>query len=156
MRFFQISVVILEFFFDYEPAFFIEPLSPFIDNVHVKVDSFYFRMFFDDILFYIFHHLSTNIELAIGFQNAKGQNIGMGLFPELFETDSVRSDHDIVVEGELGQFGIFKDHFDVERCAVFDWEGFEIEFSEYVDVLAVDIAVGDFEGLFGGFHVLLF
>ena len=45
-------------------------------------------------------------------------------------SNSVGPDDYIIVEAELGEFGVLQSHFQVEGCAVLNRESLEIDFSQ--------------------------
>lgn len=61
--------------------------------------------------------------------------------------DCVSPNDYIIVVGVFGELGVLACNLHVESGGILDWEGFEVEFAEDVDVLTVDLAHSDFQDL---------
>lgn len=125
MRLLEICIVIVQSFFDFEPAFLIEFLSHFIQHMHMEINSNSITLV-SDLLLKIFHHLSANTIFPVRLQHPKSQYICMFLFLKIFNSGSIGSNDNIIIVTIFGKFGILHGHTDIKWGTVLHGQGIEV------------------------------
>ena len=125
MGFFEISIVVLELFMHLKPTGFIKPFAPYIQYMHVQIDSIS-RWVVPNIILQLYHHLLANSILSIWLKHSKSQNISMQLPLEILQSHGVSPNHNIIVICQSRVFGIFCHNPHVKAGAILNRESFVV------------------------------
>ena len=77
----------------------------------------------------------------------------MRFFFVVFDSDSVGSNDDVLIEGQPGELCVQVHDLHVQASGILDGERVEIDLSDQVDILIVDFSHGDCQILFPAAHI---
>ena len=64
----------------------------------------------------------------------------MELLLVILQSHRIPAYHNVIVVGKLGKLCVLCRNFHVETGRIFDWQGVEVEFPEYVDIFIIDLS----------------
>lgn len=63
----------------------------------------------------------------------------------VFNTNSVCTNHNIIIIDKSRQLCIFSKKLNIERCAVFNWKNLEVDFSKDINIPIIDLTINYFK-----------
>lgn len=109
-----------------------------IQDMHMKVYSLRIWLL-SQFFLKIGHHLPSNTILTIGLKHTKSQDVCMLLLFVVLDSNSVCANHYIIVIGIFWKLSVLGCNFHVETCRVFDRESLEIELTQDIYILIIDL-----------------